>query len=221
MGFLIIYVFAILLTQAVTEHAVENGNDLDEVTKAYYGTLSRSICTLFMAVSEGKSWGQMVFGPLSQIGHVWVALFLIYIAFVYFAVLNVVTGVFCQNALESAQQDLDMVLHSQLKAKNSYVERLQILFSSMDTDKSGELSPKELAEHLKDERVQSFFRAMDVDTDNIWRLWNLMDQDDSDILTFEEFVDGCLRLRGSATRIDVESLSRELKLVQKTLQAMA
>merc|ERR1719424_1476737 len=111
---IIMYAFGIALSQAVVDHASEHGIPEDDDLMKYFGTLGLAMMSLGMAVAEGISW-HIFTDALKTVGNgEWVAVFMVYIAFVYFAVLNVVTGVFCQNAIESASQDLDMVIQSQV-----------------------------------------------------------------------------------------------------------
>merc|ERR1719502_40271 len=98
--------------------------------------------TLFMAISGGVSWFD-VCDPLRRLHLVWLTVFLTFITFTYFAVLNVVTGVFCQSAIESANNDQDAMLQSFLANKALYTERFKQLFKSIDTDDSGVITREE------------------------------------------------------------------------------
>eukprot|EP00928_Gymnodinium_smaydae_P027982 TRINITY_DN21470_c1_g1_i1.p1 TRINITY_DN21470_c1_g1~~TRINITY_DN21470_c1_g1_i1.p1 ORF type:complete len:593 (+),score=141.09 TRINITY_DN21470_c1_g1_i1:55-1833(+) len=215
--FLIIYVFAILFTQAAAEYAllrVQSADDPpDEVydlLQKYYGTLSKSVLSLFMAVSNGMSWEPLCW-CLSQVSAIWLFFFMIFICFVYFAVLNVVTGIFCQSAIDNAQQDLDLIIHGQMAAKNMYITRVKQLFQGIDADRSGMITLEEFHECLLNGRLEAFFDAIDMDTTNMWKLYKLLDQENTGVISIEDFVDGCLRLRGQATRIDVEVMMGEAK----------
>ncbi|CAK0835622.1 unnamed protein product [Prorocentrum cordatum] len=89
----IVYSFGVILTQAVTEHTEGGTRVEDQNLLAYYGDLYRSMLSLWWAVSGGISWNELTV-PLEATGNsLWVTLFLVYIAFVYFFILNVVTGV--------------------------------------------------------------------------------------------------------------------------------
>ncbi|CAK0847838.1 unnamed protein product [Prorocentrum cordatum] len=137
--FMIVYAFGVILTQAVTEHTKGGTNIDDERLRTHYGSLLRSMLSLTMAVSGGISWIELT-TPLEFAGNpTWIMLFLIYIAIAYFFILNVVTGVFCQNAIEGAQQDLDMSIDAQLREKQMHAQRLGMLFQEMNED-SGAMS---------------------------------------------------------------------------------
>lgn len=105
--FVIVYVFGVLFTQAVTDNVREPATPMTEVqlqASESFKSLDATMLSLFMSIARGVSWGE-VLPALKAINDAWVGLYLFYIAFTYFAVLNVVTGVFCQSAIESAQND--------------------------------------------------------------------------------------------------------------------
>ena len=89
---LIMYIFAILFTDIVNNHMLENeGSVNNEDLEKYFGTLHISIHTLFMSISGGLTWKDAS-GALSNISWLWVYVFSSYVAFSCFAVLNVMTG---------------------------------------------------------------------------------------------------------------------------------
>jgi len=152
--------------------------------------------------------------------------FLLYVIFVYVFVLNVVTGVFCQSAFEGAQQDLDLTIEAQLKEKQTYVDRLKMLFQEMHCDpnyqsESSGLTAAELHAQLARPKVKAWFKAVDVDAKQTWKLFKILDGQNSGQIDLEQFVEGCLRLRGPATCVDVESLKWEIRMVSKRADQIA
>merc|ERR1719326_2539993 len=90
-----IYSVSIVLTQLVADHRYEqeDGQDSIELTR-YYGSLARSMLTLFEAISGGVDWDELVVPLIDDISPFCAVLFVMYIAFCTLAMLNVVTGVF-------------------------------------------------------------------------------------------------------------------------------
>ncbi|CAK0808200.1 unnamed protein product [Prorocentrum cordatum] len=158
--FMIIFSFGVILTQAVSEHTEGGTRVDDDDLVSYYRDLLRSMLSLMMVVSGGISWHELA-APLQGTGNIgWLILFLVYITFVYFFVLNVVTGVFCQNAIEGAQQDLDLTIEAQLREKQVYADRLKLLFEEMnqDCDPEDGLTAADINEQMEKPKVQSFSR---------------------------------------------------------------
>ncbi|CAE7542485.1 CACNA1E, partial [Symbiodinium sp. CCMP2456] len=138
---LIVYVFGILFAQAVNDHLMDTdvrplSDEEVAAARRYFDDLPQTMLSLFMSIAGGVSWEEVVV-PLRAISVVWVAIFLTYVSFTYFAVLNVVTGVFCQSAIDSAQSDHDMVLQSILANKQAHIEKIRYLFSEIDQEDSG------------------------------------------------------------------------------------
>eukprot|EP00927_Polykrikos_kofoidii_P009502 TRINITY_DN1395_c1_g1_i4.p1 TRINITY_DN1395_c1_g1~~TRINITY_DN1395_c1_g1_i4.p1 ORF type:complete len:709 (-),score=81.97 TRINITY_DN1395_c1_g1_i4:10-2136(-) len=230
--FVIIYVFAIAFTQGTnsflvsrirTENLEGNAWQQDESMLSlwhYCGTMPRSIYTLFMISSEGRSWGD-VGRPISTMSTVWLLLLMVFIAVIHFAVLNVVTGVFCQSAIDSARRDREMAIQSLLENKQTHVKNIRnqfkTLFDNIDSDSSGHISIAEFKEHINDEKLNGFFVLLDIDTSDTYALFKLLDDDGSGAIDAEEFVDGCLRLQGVARSIDLAKVRHEHKAIFKKL----
>eukprot|EP00929_Paragymnodinium_shiwhaense_P006955 TRINITY_DN11090_c0_g2_i1.p1 TRINITY_DN11090_c0_g2~~TRINITY_DN11090_c0_g2_i1.p1 ORF type:complete len:767 (-),score=145.66 TRINITY_DN11090_c0_g2_i1:54-2261(-) len=216
---IIIYVFALLFVQAVGEHkmkvhaeGLEMGRDLD----MFWGSLARSMFTLYKTIAGGLSWHDAVY-PLNAVGTTWVWLFIIYVAFTVFAVLNVITGVFCESAIESAKQDQEMVIQQRLANKRMYTDKLKKLFQAIDDDGSNALTTEEFEAHFQNEQAIAFFEYMGIELADAREIIHLIDGDNSGAVDLEEFVVGCLRLRGPARAIDVAQLSYEVKTKSRTL----
>lgn len=212
---LIIYVFGILFTQATSEHLYDEfgGNDVEFTPNAislnrYWSRLPRSMFTLFKSITGGISWDEIA-DPLSDLSWVWVGIFTAYICFCFLAVLNVVTGVFCQTAIQTAQQNEDLIVQAQMRNKKMYIERIKRMFDEIDSDGSGFITMKEFEEHLQKGTIEAVFSSLSIDTDDAWTLFQLLDDDKGNSLDADEFVHGCLRLKGNAKSIDVAKLSRD------------
>jgi len=117
----IIYIFAVILTQNAMDHVqrVEATATWTEPPayiadlKKYYGSLPMSMFTLYKAITDGISW-HVVVEPLDYTGAESVFIFVCYMTFCYFAVLNVIISVFCQSAHEFVSRDVDNLLHDQI-----------------------------------------------------------------------------------------------------------
>eukprot|EP00913_Durusdinium_trenchii_P031409 g29406.t1 len=95
--------------------------------------------TLFMAISQGLNWEDLV-NPLRQVSGLAVVLVMSYITLTIFAILNVVTGVFCNTAIESAGADKDVRTLKQIQAKSQQVELLKSVFQEIDFEQVNEIS---------------------------------------------------------------------------------
>jgi len=137
----------------------------------------------------------------------------VYVFFTIFALTNIITGIFVDTAIQSAQSDRDEVVQANLTSRNATVRRLKELFMEADEDCSGCLSMQELQDHLKDKRVRAYLSAMGLELHEAQGIFRLLDINEDGYVSIEEFIYGCMRLLGNAKTIDVASLIYENKRV--------
>jgi voltage-gated sodium channel len=199
---LIIYLVAILFTQIVADHAYEHA-DLDQ----YYGSLFRSVLSLFEAFTGGVDW-DILAQPLVDIHWIYGVIFVLYIAFALFAMMNVVTGVFVETALTNARQDKDSDL----------VNLLREVFMKADDDGSGTMTWEEFEKSIEDPQMDAVFKVIDLDRSEAKGLFQLIDVYDQGEIAREEFILGCLRLQGTAKALDLATLMYDNKRLAMFLQ---
>ncbi|CAK9060288.1 Uncharacterized protein SCF082_LOCUS31783, partial [Durusdinium trenchii] len=183
--------------------------EADDAAKRYFGSLSLSMLSLFMSIAGGVSWEEVLV-PLQKINTIWVFAFLFYVAFTYFAVLNVVTGVFCQSAIESASNDHAMVVQSMLDNKAAHLNKIKNLFSEFGTD-GGVLTLGTFEEKINNPAVREYFEALGLDVWDAWSFFKLLDDDGGGSVEIEEFFMGCLRFRGPARSMDLGRVIQDQK----------
>lgn len=106
------YVLGVSLTQIVADHERQRQADAvaDTQLLLLYGTLWDSILCLFQSVSGGIDWRDAVM-PLVDNVSPWLApMFALYVAFVIFAMSNILTGVFVESALRCAKDENDLFM---------------------------------------------------------------------------------------------------------------
>jgi Ca2+-binding EF-hand superfamily protein len=170
--------------------------------------------TLFKCLTNGIDWDELT-DPLGNIGIFWVGLLMLFIAFGIFVFLNVVTGVFCQTAMDAAAHDHEMLIQSQVANKTMYIKRIKQLFRKLDDNDSGVITVTEMEKAMADQEVADYFKSLDIDTEDAWTLFKLLDTDETNAIDLEEFVLGCLRLKGTARSIDIAKLMHEHQWMAK------
>lgn len=200
---LIMYIFGLCFVQAVQEADEDLRREADD----HWGSIMNSILTLYKAISGGADWEGLA-EPLKEVGAFYYGIFLFYIAFITFAVLNVVTGMVVDQAMKVAQFDQA----AELDKETSVVGDAEILFESLDSDGSGCLTWEELAQHSHNPKVRAFFKALGLKMEEVKEIFQLLAHSGgSDKVTMKTFVDGCVRFRSPAKSIDVISLGQDVK----------
>jgi len=172
------------------------------------GTIDECLILLLMSVSGGKNWGE-VYDRLKIISWLAAGMFVFYIIFVVFGVLNVVTGAFVDSMRLVSQRDQDFAIEEELKRVSEFQTDVTKIFECADADDSGTLSWEEFESHLSDERVKAYFKSLELDTSEARALFILLDVEENNEVVIDKFVDGCMRMRGDAKSIDVNMLLYE------------
>jgi len=163
--------------------------------------------TLFMAITGGMDWSDC-YTPIVQIGWMTQGLFILYLTFTSLAVLNVVTAIFCQSAIDGAANMQEVKEHCLEERKEAMTKKLLELFQVIDEDGSGELTASEFDSGLLDPKVQIFLETLELSVQEARLLFRLLEGGDEKI-EIRDFVDGCMNLRGSARNFDVALLRYE------------
>lgn len=209
------YVFAVLFMSSTTDYYEPGRTNPEhlESLKNYYGGFRRTMLTLFMVISGGLDWA-VASAPLEAVGDGMLVVFIFFVFVMQFGVLNVVVGTFVATAGEIANKDRETLVKFELAQWDLCTHRIREFFYAADTDKSGTLSWEEFRTYLKDRHVKAYFQTMELDVSQAHKLFELLDQNGDNSVTIDEFLDGCLRLKGQAKSIDLNLLimmSRKLQ----------
>merc|ERR1719327_2291604 len=91
------------------------------------------------------------------------------------------------------------------------------LFNEMDTDGSGSVTSAEVVDCLDDPKMGGYFQLLGIEVDDTERLFRLLDEDGSNEVSIDEFINGCLHLRGTAKSIDLYQVMSQLKQIQHSI----
>mmetsp|Transcript_21577 Transcript_21577/g.61105 ORF Transcript_21577/g.61105 Transcript_21577/m.61105 type:complete len:575 (-) Transcript_21577:311-2035(-) len=214
---MVFYVFGITFTSAVStalDTTAQWRNDDTEALRFHFATIDRSLLSLFMAMSGGNDWA-VYYDALDVLPAQYRLLFLLFIAFSLFAVVNIVTGVFVESAMQSNSADRDIIVHEELEAKKTYLKSMREVFDEMDEDDTGCISMEEFEKKLDDERVRAYFNALKLDVTDARVLFRLLDYDRSQAVNIDEFLTGCYRLQGESRSLDMKIMQCEVRYMQE------
>jgi voltage-gated sodium channel len=216
------YIFGTAIASLVAERIVfiENSEESDDAgLRHYFGSLAKTLFTLFMAVAGGIDW-EAAYGPLVRVGVFAQSIFLSYILFASFCVMNVIIGIFCQNATEAFESDKEKVIEDQLRGKKKYVDSLVDLFQHIDKDDSNHVSLEEFERGIDDFRMQAILRTLDIERRDALALFEMLDMDSSGDVNIEEFISGCINFRGMAKAVQVEKIAVDCRIVARQVAAL-
>lgn len=206
---LMIYIVAILFTQVVFSERVLMDQDAPNarVLSHWWGTLDRSILTLYQAILGGVDWEDVTTPLTDAVSPLCTLLFALYIAFSLLAMMNVITGIFVESALKNAEKEKDA----------EFTETAHALFVLSDLDQSGHISWDEFEMQIDEPRFRQYMQNFGIDPADAKLLFKLLDHDKSSSLELEELVDGLVRLRAGAKFMDIMKIMHEIERTNRKL----
>jgi len=222
---ILFYCFGVILAQLVSDYCRYQRYESEELwlegdcnddLSRYWATVPESMMTLFLSISGGLSWEESLL-PLRRVSSLASACMIVFIVITVFAVMNVVTGVFCNTAIENAKADKDIAIMKQMHKHAAQVESLRAVFNEIDINQSKLVSLKELKNAMAGAKLSSFMESMDISTKDIWTLFMLLDADESGGISLEEFVSGCMQLEGPAKSIHLAKMRYENQMLRQEI----
>merc|ERR1719476_894296 len=169
-------------------------------------------------MTGGEDWGNIL-SALEPLPQEYTYLFLLFIGFAVLALLNLVTAVFINAAMQRSQNDRELAVQQELESKEELSAIIQRVFLELDANNSGCLSAEEFEKHIEDEKIMAYLRSRGIDICQVRTLFTLLDVDQTGDVSMDEFVHGILRLRGGATSMDLAVLAYQVEYMVQMLAA--
>lgn len=197
---LMMFIVGVSLTQMVTDHklnaaVVDHDSDLEH----FYGTLGRSVMSLYMMISQGLQWRDASNPLADNISYAPVVILLFYITFTIFGLTNIVTSVFVESVIQAREESgRDALLHHVNAAFNP------------DQEADGSvITLPEFERHMADAEMLAYLKAIDLSPNDASELFKLLDTSSTGKIPLEDFLSGCMRLQGTAKALDLAILTWE------------
>mmetsp|Transcript_172792 Transcript_172792/g.553917 ORF Transcript_172792/g.553917 Transcript_172792/m.553917 type:complete len:160 (-) Transcript_172792:150-629(-) len=133
-----------------------------------------------------------------------------------FAVVQVIISVFIQQTFKMASRDEEVMIKERTSAAGAYIRSLERLFNELDESGDGFISWEEFSSVLKNERIKTWFAAMEVDISELPALFEMLDDGDRQIGR-DEFITSVKKIKGNSKSMDIPALRSELKRVTKNI----
>lgn len=201
---LVVYLFAMVFVDAVAlyiMHASETNVFVDDM-KLFFGSLPKTMLTLFMAVSGGIDWWEVV-QLLLEIHPTYALFFTFFIIVTLLAVLNVISAIFVNDAMETTRLNPDLRMQMEAEETQFTIERLTELFTEMVGD-ALYVSSEDFCQSAESMESKMSFAMLGLHYVDAYNFFRIMDIDGSGEVGLEEFVMGCLRLKSGAIFMDID-----------------
>jgi hypothetical protein len=179
----------------------------------YFGSFTR--CLLSMFELTLANWAPVTRLLAEEVAEPFWFLCVVHKLIIGFAVIGVINGVILQETFSVALTDDMIMMRKKKRASEVLSKKMTTLFDYLDAGdglNSGDgLLDFEEFEKLADlPEVQMWLASMDIETDDLRTLFNLLDDEKSGAISVDQLVDRIGRVKGAARSIDVLSLYQDV-----------
>lgn len=215
MLFTVYALVSLLLMQIVVTHLAETGESIDGSSfDELYGSVGRSVLTLYKASTGGDDWS-VAYQVIERTGQLGAFFYLCFIAFVQFALINIITGIFVESAMSTLSPDFEARAREQDEKEKDNARKLKNLCIHVDADCSGKLTREQFEDGLRRNHIPLLLTLLGLSRHHVLEFFNCMAEvSDDGQVEIDSFVNGCMLLKGAATNFDLQKLHAEFKASQ-------
>eukprot|EP00930_Biecheleria_cincta_P032945 TRINITY_DN22811_c0_g1_i1.p1 TRINITY_DN22811_c0_g1~~TRINITY_DN22811_c0_g1_i1.p1 ORF type:complete len:531 (-),score=94.10 TRINITY_DN22811_c0_g1_i1:82-1674(-) len=218
--FAILYMFACLGMELLYEHPLVVGPDRDEEFAWNVEEYFRSIPIAMLSLLQFVCWDNpvLVYRPLAQGGVFLCLYFLAVILVVGIVVMNLVTAVIVNSALEQTAANKHLLKAEEEKRKKKILKDLRKMFQRLDEDGSGQLSRDEITS--VDESEMEVLKNLTSMEDPV-EIFDVLDVDGSGDIEIDEFCDGLWEVAISKTPLEVKRMEKQVERIRQDTKSRA
>lgn len=217
---LIMYIFSIILLQGVVNLFLSEDTPRaeDDALIINFGSVTSTMASLFMSVTGGNDWG-MYAELLKELGLHYYLFFIFYIGFLMFAVLNILTGIFVESAMQFSiedRADQNAEMQNNLSMKEIVYKGLE-----WDDDGSGLIDVDEFQRHLKSPAMQTFLRQVEINSEDALVIMRRLSKECNAGVHLETFLDCAIHMKGPARSLHLHEMMAECAHLRSEVQGLS
>ncbi|CAJ1431558.1 unnamed protein product [Effrenium voratum] len=213
---ILVYGFAVVGIETINlDQNLASDHPYNVAVSANFENFIDAMLTLFQCFTLDSV--EAVYRPLITHNPVLLSYFMTVILIMAISLMNLVTAVMVNSALDQASEDKDVKRAYEAVQKRKQLERLKIMFLELDSDGSGELTLEELRSAPEEVREQLQEVAA---TEDIEGLFQMLDYDGGGSLDTEEFCEGVLRASTSDKPLELSRLVKQCSDILKLCRVM-
>eukprot|EP00933_Yihiella_yeosuensis_P028362 TRINITY_DN2216_c0_g1_i1.p1 TRINITY_DN2216_c0_g1~~TRINITY_DN2216_c0_g1_i1.p1 ORF type:complete len:630 (-),score=121.26 TRINITY_DN2216_c0_g1_i1:419-2308(-) len=190
----------------------------------YFSTIFRSTFTMFQIMTLDQWNDRVVRHVLGNQPGMSVYL-LTFVVMASFGLLSIMIGVVVENTLATAERDQAKARAKVERDRKHVFSQLQEIFELADADGSGTLTLDEVQLAVQKPEIYNKLKMIDFPVDEPEQIFALLDYDGSGELTTEEFISGCIRMKGGAkskdllvAQVAVDAMKKQYGVFEKELE---
>merc|ERR1719331_1346570 len=218
---LIIFCFALIFLSAAASY-MEGADVNDQMAHRIadnFGSAKNAAFSLFFSISNGVDYRPLA----AELEHIHWALFYVFCFYIFvmvFGILNVLIGVFCEQANQTSALDDDLIIQAEQERMSNFLVNMKKLFNDIDKDDSGTIQWEEFRDYIKDEHVMTYLLAQGLNLFDASQLFRLLDEESKGKVDLFTFIYIMLRLTGDARNTDIMMLHSDIRRQGKILNIL-
>jgi len=219
---LTLMVSALVFVQSITTFRIEHPDHNDSHLLDWFGSVPSAMLVLFMGTTGGMDWGDVydVVKTTSPFNGIF---YLSQIVFFVFAFFNIITSMFVDKAMKLAKPDEEVMMFERRQEERAAAADLRrLIMEDLDIDKDGVISLEELETLAEDDRVRHKFEMQGLEVKDAEVFFHtLTSLEKTKELSIDDFVTGCMKMKGPASSLDVHALDSKIQVMSETLATIA
>jgi len=208
-----LYLCALILGQFATIYIsnLDDGDHRCDFIKLY-GSVHATMWTLFMAVTNGVSW-QQVLQPFEQQSTNFRIIYGAFVSIFTFGIFNLATAIFCDAVICFATLRRDSKIIGLVRENDSPLRVIQRVLS--DGGEDGFISRKKISRLLDEkEEVTKALEKLRMEVSELNGLAKLLDVYDNGVVAIDEFTMAIMQLKGSACPVATNMYNQKQQAVR-------
>jgi len=203
---IILYIFSAMAVELITNHPLAHTDEeFARVVEENFATLPDTMLTLVQFLCMDSIGA--IYKPLIQKDYFLVVYFTLVILVVPIVLMNLVTAIIVNSAMEQASSDREVEALYEKEKRARMIKNLQEVFIHLDTDNSGQVSRDEIG---MIEEVDRFVLQQATTLRDPMEVFNALNVDGAEALSIDEFCDGIWKLATSKASIEVQRTEKQV-----------
>jgi Ca2+-binding EF-hand superfamily protein len=182
-----------------------------------FGSFTRALVSMF-ELTLGSWYAPVCL--LQEVNDWWAVGCLVYICIVWFAVVQVIRGVFISETFKVAGSDHELMIKQKNRQIQEHTRNMEQFIMEADIDGDGFVSLEEFLDIVQDPRVKMWIAAMGVEIRDAEHVFDLLDNEGDKKLSAQEVVQGIAKLKGGATAVDIMMLNKRCDATHRACKRM-
>jgi len=201
----VLYTFALMFVSATANYLAEQPVEehIQTIIDKYWSSVLNAMISLFLGVTGGEDYARML-EPLELVGFFYYMMFLLFVFFFTFVILNAITSIFVETTISNSNKDFKHTIQQELLKKEEYIASLNLLFHELNGRRDGEITYDDFQDAIQKPSMAAFASSLEIEVSDAQHFFRVLSQDGTKTVDMDTFVSGCIRMKGLALAVDMQ-----------------